>query len=361
MEEVKQLILIVPLLVSSVARLVIILKIVLKGGWMRYVNLADEEDDGEHEDPSGEPKYDDDDEVEYEEIGPEKGDCLVIQRALTTQKFEDDEEWLRSNIFKTRCKSHGKACSIEIDGWSCENIVSQEMVDKLKLNTEPHSKPYRISWFKKGNEVKFTKRCLVSFSMGKNYHDNVWCDVVPMDVCHILLGRPWQYDRHVTHDGRKNTYTFRMGKVDIVLLPCKEERVRKTVTKEGSNNFLALSKFMKESKESGVVYMLVAKEKEQSFEVPYEVEAILEEFKDVIPNELPSGLPPLRDIQHQLDLIPGSSLPNKAHYRMSPKEHEELNRQVMELLEKGYIREFESLCSAGSFNSKERWTVENVH
>ncbi|XXG75895.1 hypothetical protein AAC387_Pa08g0365 [Persea americana] len=84
--------------------------------------------------------------------------------------------------------------------------------------------------------------------------------------------------------------------------------------KEGGNNFLALSKFVKESKESSVMYMSVTKEKEQSFEVPFEVETILKEFKDVIPNELPSGLPPFRDIQHQIDLIPGSSLPNKDHY-----------------------------------------------
>lgn len=59
--------------------------------------------------------------------------------------------------------------------------------------------------------------------------------------------------------------------------------------------------------------MLVAKEKEQSIDVPKEVELLLEFFQDVTPDELPHGLTPLRDIQHKMDLIPGSSLPNKAH------------------------------------------------
>lgn len=78
---------------------------------------------------------------------------------------------------------------------------------------------------------------------------------------------------------------------------------------------------------------------------PNEVIFLLEEFADVIPKELPSRLPPLRNIQHQIDLVPGSNLPNKTHCHMSPKEHEELKRQVMELLAKGYIKESMSPCA----------------
>ena len=47
----------------------------------------------------------------------------------------------------------------------------------------------------------------MSFSIGM-YSDKVLCDVVPMHAGHILLGRPWQYDKKVMHDGFKNGYDF---------------------------------------------------------------------------------------------------------------------------------------------------------
>ena len=52
----------------------------------------------------------------------------------------------------------------------------------------------------------------------------------------------------------------------------------------------------------------------------------LDDFVDMVPDELPSELPPLRDIQHAIDSVPGSQLPNLPHYRMNPKEKDELNR-----------------------------------
>ena len=78
--------------------------------------------------------------------------------------------------------------------------------------------------------------------------------------------------------------------------------------------------------------------------LPPAVTHILQEFADVFPQDVPPGLPPIQGIEHQIDLIPGASLPNRAPYRTNPEETKEIMRQVQELLDKGYIRESLSPC-----------------
>ena len=72
---------------------------------------------------------------------------------------------------------------------------------------------------------------------------------------------------------------------------------------------------------------------------------LLQEFKDVFPEEIPSGLPPIKGIEHQIDLVLGASIPNKPAYKSNPEESKELQRQVEELMSKGYISESMSPCA----------------
>jgi hypothetical protein len=61
------------------------------------------------------------------------------------------------------------------------------------------------------------------------------------------------------------------------------------------------------------------------------------EFLDVFPDELP-GLPPDRDVEFGIELIPGTAPISRRPYRMSPDELAELKKQLEELLEKGFIQ-----------------------
>jgi hypothetical protein len=70
----------------------------------------------------------------------------------------------------------------------------------------------------------------------------------------------------------------------------------------------------------------------------------LEEFADIVVDELPCSLPPIRSVSHHIDLIPGASLPKKEAYILTPQDNEEVRRQVQDLMDKGFVREILSPC-----------------
>ena len=60
--------------------------------------------------------------------------------------------------------------------------------------------------------------------------------------------------------------------------------------------------------------------------LPSSFVSLLQEFQDVFPDDIPSGLPPIRGIEHQIDFVPGFTTPNRPAYRCNPKETKELQR-----------------------------------
>ncbi|GJY58175.1 putative reverse transcriptase domain-containing protein [Tanacetum coccineum] len=129
---------------------------------------------------------------------------------------------------------------------------------------------------KKGGEVKVSKRVHVLFSIGNTHTNNVWCDV-PMDACHLLLGRPWEYDRDITHNGRTNTYSFLFGGVKITLMPNKPKEV---VTKP-TGTLLTLLQFKDKLDIGDNVFVLIGKEVVKDSEIPKAMIPLLKEFSDV--------------------------------------------------------------------------------
>jgi hypothetical protein len=195
--------------------------------------------------------------------------------------------------------------------------------------------------------VSVTKQCLVDFKMGE-YKDKILCDVIPMDVCHVLLGRPWKYDWNVVHDGRMNIYTLEKDGVTHKFIPIKDKEVKPEV----NNTILLMSgkEFLTEmEKKEDPQFFVVRKPRivltsTRADDLPDEIQELLGEFTDIIMDELPHSLPPMRSVSHHIDLIPGVSLPNKATYRLTPQENEEVKRKVQDLLDKGMVRESLSLC-----------------
>ncbi|XP_073525656.1 uncharacterized protein [Phyllobates terribilis] len=302
-------------------------------------DCEDDLNDNEHE-------IEDMDGIEYEH-----GDSLIVRRTLHVQQSHCDDNQ-RENLFHTRCLVKGKVCNMIVDGGSCCNIASSELVHKLQLHTFLHSRPYKLHWMNDCGELKVTRQVKVTIKLG-HYEDEILCDVVPMHACHILLGRPWQFDRKVVHEGYTNRHSFEFKGRKVVLKPMTPLQVAEAFDKKKEDD---KAKKGKEKKDStldpppirallasktelienylplDMVLMLLFQDRallgdNPRSSLPHAIQLLLHEFRDVFPDEIPAGLPPIRGIEHHIDLIPGATLPNRPAYRMNPKESQEIQTQ----------------------------------
>lgn len=81
-----------------------------------------------------------------------------------------------------------------IDSGSDENFVVNKLIFAFNLETESHPNPYKIGLIKKGEDTRVNEIFSDPLLIGGSYKDQIVCNVLNMDVYHILIGRPWQYN-----------------------------------------------------------------------------------------------------------------------------------------------------------------------
>ena len=111
-----------------------------------------------------------------------------------------------------------------MDSGSCCNCCSTRLVEKLGLTIKPHPKPYKLKWLNEGGALNVDQQVEVKLSIG-NYEDKVLCDIIPMEACHILLGRPWPFDKKTMHNGLTNENTLHHKEKKFVLHPLAPSKV----------------------------------------------------------------------------------------------------------------------------------------
>jgi len=118
-----------------------------------------------------------------------------------------------------------------------------------------------MRWFKSDKVSKVKFRCLVSFSIGNKFFYEVECDVVDMDVSHIILGWPWQYDRHAMHDGHKHKYTIMKNGQKLMLnLVNMESSALIGGESSGATTLVSFKQFLHEAHGEDIYLLLVAEQ-----------------------------------------------------------------------------------------------------
>ncbi|KAF1856371.1 hypothetical protein Lal_00046628 [Lupinus albus] len=183
------------------------------------------------------------------------GQSFLIRRLFESQTIEDEANQ-RDNIFHGRCLIQGKVCLLNVDSGSCANMVSSRVVSKLNLVTRPHPTPYQLQWISEVGEIIVNKQVEIPFSIGK-YEDVVLCDVVHMETSHMILGRPWQFDRRTIHDCFSNKITFLHQNRKVVLSSLSpkqakedQQRLREKLEEERNETLCEKQEFPKEASKS---------------------------------------------------------------------------------------------------------------
>jgi hypothetical protein len=275
------------------------------------------------------------DHADNEEVHVAPGDAdwyesLVAQHVLSTQVAQPENNQ-RHTLFHTKGVVQERSIRIIIDSGSCNNLASTALVEKISLPTRKHPNPYHSQWLNDGGKIKVTRSVHVSFSLG-SYSD--YAD---------------------SHHGRSNHYSFMFKGQKIIIHPMtpgqiiKDDLARATKTakqhaptpstpvnaeiKLHAPVLLDTRADFDDLRDTHLPCyalvcssMLVSLDDTPPLDIPPAVSNLLQEYADVFPTDLPPGLPPLRGIEHQIDLIPGAQLPNRAPYRTNPDETKEIQR-----------------------------------
>ena len=126
-------------------------------------------------------------------MGYDLGDETKITAVGLSGKIGDGFD-SRCKLFHVRIIMKHTKIDTLIDSGSQSNLISEEVVKKLGLNTKMHHKPYSLNWISKDHKLPITKQCIIKFAITSKYVDEVICDVVPLETCGMVLGNPYLYD-----------------------------------------------------------------------------------------------------------------------------------------------------------------------
>jgi hypothetical protein len=120
-------------------------------------------------------------------LGLDLGDESKVSLVGLTGKIGDGFD-SRSKLFHIRVIMRHTKVDTLIDSGSQSNLILEELVKQLGLNTQMHHKPYTLKWISNNHQLHITKKCTLNFAISSKFVDEVTCDVVPLNECGMVLG-----------------------------------------------------------------------------------------------------------------------------------------------------------------------------
>ncbi|KAJ9547511.1 hypothetical protein OSB04_020054 [Centaurea solstitialis] len=217
--------------------------------------------------------------------------------------------------------------TVLFDSGADRSYVSLEFRPKINKKSQNLKEEHLIE-YSNGELVKASKvvrECTLGLA-GKDFS----IDLIPIKIgsFDIIVGMDWMSNHRATICCAEKI--VRLALPDGGVLEVHGEKPKRDI------KLVSFMKMRSQLRKDCVAFMahVVDKkaEEKQIQDIP-----VVREFPEVFPEELP-GLPPPRQVEFHIDLIPGAVPIAKSPYRLAPSEMQELSSQLQELLDKGFIR-----------------------
>jgi hypothetical protein len=251
----------------------------------------------------------------------------------------------------------GRQAKILIDSGASINVLAEQFAKQHRLRQWVDSTPEAVTTIKLANGTTVDGRGRVAARLvTTGLQEELIFVRMPLDTYDAILGRQWLSEHNPCIDWRTGQVDLSSSVVDSSICGVEVNAIEQQHPVSSSINVSVASRrqFSNVARQPGAELFLLYVQSESESESVSGVSAVevltlesatavpgmtqlLNEYKDVFPDNLP-GLPPRRDVDHRIELEPGSRPTCRAPYRMAPEELAEVKKQVEELLAQGSIR-----------------------
>lgn len=315
--------------------------------------------------------------------------------AVVTSAMEEEGSVLRNSspsslhtmpLLKFHGEVRGKEALIMLDSGSSSNFVAADFVRKHHLRTRRLTEEQSVT-LADGKEYRVREALMDARVSWEGWEGKVTLLVLPLMHNDVILGMAWLARYNPQIDWRRGTCVatpppcaqaivgmhmrknerssrnnhHHVSRLAMGREESEGEQGRSSET-EGVLCLLTAKQWRKEMRNGGEGGMVIVRQESESVgdsertvegvrmtlhsieskkgsrgDLQGMLDRVLKDYEDVFPDDLPAGLPPQRDVDHRIDLIPGVTPPARPAYRTSPADSLELKKQLNDLLQKGFI------------------------
>ncbi|GJT76383.1 putative reverse transcriptase domain-containing protein [Tanacetum coccineum] len=164
---------------------------------------------------------------------------------------------------------------------------------------------------------------------------NIYLMPIELGSFDVIIGMDWLAKNHAVIVCDEKIVCIPHGNEILIVQGDKSDKEKKSTLSIIS--CVKAQKYIKKGCQLFLAQVMVKETEDKSKEKRLEDVPTVRDFLEVFPEDLP-GLPPIRQVEFQIDLVPGAAPVARAPYRLAPSEMEELSAQLQELSDKGFIR-----------------------